>query len=151
MNLDKLKDPFSPDEIEWRVQQSGVKNGKPWAMVLAYVTSRAVMDRLDEVFGIMGWKDSYIPGADGGVICKLSVWDNEKKEWITKEDGSENTNIDAVKGGISGALKRAAVKFGIGRYLYNIEASFAIFSDAGKHSYIIYPTRDDQKRKTNGN
>ena len=47
--LDRLRDPFAPGDIEWRVQTAGEKNGKPWARVLAYVTNRAIMDRLDEV------------------------------------------------------------------------------------------------------
>jgi len=56
MDLKKLKDPFPSSDITWRVQQSGKKkNGDPYAMVLAYVTARAVMDRLDDVLGTENW------------------------------------------------------------------------------------------------
>jgi hypothetical protein len=127
--LEKLKQPFPETDIEWRIQSCGAKNDKPWARVLAYITSRAVMDRLDSVLGLDNWKDEYTKGPDGGVLCKLSVRVND--EWITKEDVAENTNIDPVKGGVSGALKRAAVKFGIGRYLYHLTDNFALVSDKG--------------------
>lgn len=119
-----LKRPFETSEIEWRVQQSGVKDSKPWAMVLAYVTNRAVMDRLDEVFGVAGWKNEFspTPGIDG-VMCGISI--KSGNEWVTKYDGAANTDVEAVKGGLSSAMKRTAVQFGIGRYLYHLETGFA--------------------------
>ncbi len=121
---EKLQRPFEANEIEWRVQQSGEKNGKVWAMVLAYVTNRAVMDRLDEVFGVGGWKNEYLPTPSmDGVMCGISA--KIDGEWITKYDGAENTQVEAVKGGLSSAMKRTAVQFGIGRYLYNLESNFA--------------------------
>ncbi|EAV6548469.1 recombinase, partial [Salmonella enterica] len=52
MNLDQLDEPFAAEDIEWRIQQSGkTRDGKVWAMVLAYVTNRAIMKRLDDVCG----------------------------------------------------------------------------------------------------
>lgn len=125
----KLRAPFHPSDIEWRISRCGAKDGQPWAQVLAYITSRAVMDRLDSVFGIDGWNDEYTKGPDGGILCSLSVLINN--EWITKQDAAENTNIDSIKGGISGALKRAAVKFGIGRYLYHLTENFADIKEDG--------------------
>lgn len=126
---EKLKRPFDAQDIEWRVQQSGEKNGKFWAMVLAYVTNRAIMDRLDEVFGVGGWKNEFLPtpGMDG-VMCGISA--KIDGEWITKYDGAENTQIEAVKGGLSSSMKRTAVQFGIGRYLYHLEANFAKVVDS---------------------
>lgn len=125
---DKLKEltkPFSVKDIEWRVQSSGIKTDKsPWAMVLAYVTARAVQKRLDEVFGVLGWKDMY-RHVDGGVICSLSCFDTERKEWVTKENGSPETKIEAFKGGISKAFVRVAASgFGVGRYLYDLDTTF---------------------------
>ncbi|ELN7608627.1 recombinase, partial [Salmonella enterica] len=50
MDLNKFDAPFNPEDIEWRIQQSGkTRDGKVWAMVLAYVTNRAIMKRLDDV------------------------------------------------------------------------------------------------------
>jgi len=122
-NLDLLDNPFKPSDIEWRVQQCGVANSKPWAMVLAYVTNRAIMARLDLVFGKLNWQNEYREAPNGGVLCGLSV--KVGGEWVTKWDGAENTAIDAVKGGLSGSMKRTAVQWGIGRYLYKLEVEFA--------------------------
>lgn len=122
---EKFVMPFAPDDIEWRVQQAGyTKDGKKiWAQVLAYVTNRAIQERLDDVCGIDRWKNIYEKAPDGGVMCGISIKFDE--EWLTKWDGAENTHVEAVKGGLSGAMKRAAVQWGIGRYLYNLEATFA--------------------------
>jgi hypothetical protein len=117
-----LQEPFLPEDIEWRVQQAGETNGKLWAQVLAYVTNRAIQQRLDDVFGIAGWQNKYENAPQGGVMCGISV---KFDEWVTKWDGAENTAMEAVKGGLSGSMKRAAVQWGIGRYLYFLEVNFA--------------------------
>lgn len=127
-----LKRPFKPDELEWRVQSSGIKNGRPWARVLTYIQSRAIMDRLDEVVGPGNWRDEYGVGPGGGIMCGISI--SVDGEWITKFDGAENTDIEAIKGGFSGAFKRAAVKWGIGRYLYSLDATWADINPNGSHS-----------------
>jgi hypothetical protein len=54
-------------------------------------------------------------------------------EWITKRGGAENTDLEAVKGGLSDAMKWCTVQWGIGRYLYDLEEGFAVISDEGKH------------------
>src|SRR5205085_3658412 len=71
--LGRLREPFAAEDIEWRVQTAGEKNGRPWARVLAYVTNRAIMDRLDEVVGPADWQNGYRGGAAGGGVCGLSV------------------------------------------------------------------------------
>lgn len=138
---EKLLAPFEPLELEWRIQQAGESNGKHWGMVLAYVTNRAIMDRLDSVVGIGNWKNEYSVAPDGGVMCGISLLVPRKgmvtsiykgkavsnelsHEWVTKYDGAENTAVEAVKGGLSNAMKRAAVQWGIGRYLYKLETNF---------------------------
>lgn len=124
MELLRLDEPFPAKDIEWRAQQVGISgNGKPYAMVLAYVTNRAIMARLDEVCGKACWRNEYAPAPAGGLMCGISIKVGD--EWITKWDGAENTQVEAVKGGMSGAMKRAAVQWGIGRYLYNLEEGFA--------------------------
>lgn len=119
---EQLADPFDPFDIEWRVQQSGVTNGKLWALVLAYVTNRAIMERLDDVFGIEGWQNEYQFMPDGGVVCGIKCKFGD--EWIVKYDGADKTAIEATKGGLSNAMKRAGVQWGIGRYLYRLESTF---------------------------
>ena len=131
----KLAEPFAPFDIEWRIQQSGLKGGKPWGKVLAYVTNRAIMDRLDAVIGPDKWRNTFDKGPEGGVLCGIAI--NIGDEWVAKFDGAENTDIEAVKGGLSGAMKRAAVHWGIGRYLYNLEGGWARFCEDGMYSAKI--------------
>lgn len=127
-----LQAPFYEYEYEWRVDQlyrCGTK-----VRVLCYVTNRAIQNRLDEVFGVFGWQNEYQKWPDGSVLCGISVWDAEKSQWITKWDGSENTKIEAVKGGLSGAMKRTAVQFGIGRMLYELGDTIQPLStEGGQH------------------
>ena len=108
MKLDELDAPFASEDIEWRIQQVGKNNNGIWAKVLAYVTNRAIMKRLDEVCGKAGWRNEYrdIPN-NGGVECGISI--KVEGEWITKWDAAENTQVEAVKGGRSGATRRCAM------------------------------------------
>ena len=132
MDLSKLKDFFEPNDIEWRLQQCGkTKEGKIWGMALAYVTNRAIMNRLDEVCGPENWKNEFKAAPDGGILCGISIKVGD--EWVTKWDGAENTDIEAVKGGLSGAMKRAAVQWGIGRYLYKLEESWINANENGAY------------------
>ncbi len=87
-------------------------------LVFTYVQARAIQNRLDGVLGGNNWYDCYSAGPAGGVICSLSLRING--EWITKQGMAENTQIEAVKGGESEAFKRAAYKWSIGRYLYEM-------------------------------
>ena len=61
MNLNKLSDVFPENDIEWRIHSSGIKNGKPWAKVLAYITNRAIIERLNSVCGKEKWKNDFKP------------------------------------------------------------------------------------------
>jgi hypothetical protein len=127
MNITQhLQVPFHPNDIEWRVQRESKDGGS--VLVLAYVTNRAIQARLDEVFSPFGWQNSFHEGPQGGLICKLgarAAFTDQSAEWIWKEDGAENTNVEAVKGGLSSAMKRTAVQWGIGRYLYNLTDNWA--------------------------
>jgi hypothetical protein len=100
-------------------------------MALAYVTNRAIMNRLDEVCGPENWKNEFKAAPDGGILCGISIKVGD--EWVTKWDGAENTDIEAVKGGLSGAMKRAAVQWGIGRYLYKLEESWINANENGAY------------------
>ena len=128
-DLKKLIEPFPAADIEWRVQRAGKNGERVWAMVFAYVTNRAIQDRLDAVCGPANWRNEFVGGPVGGVLCGLSI--NIYGEWVTKWDGSDNTDVEAVKGGLSGAMKRAAVQWGIGRYLYRLESNWANIHEGG--------------------
>ena len=140
-----LAEPFPASDIEWRIQSSGFKNDKYWAMVLAYVDNRAIQDRLDEVCGPLGWQNEYKAGPQGGIICGLSIWCDTKKQWVTKWDGSDNTQIEAVKGGLSASMKRSGSQWGIGRYLYNLDAMFAQTSTDNKRNQAGWQSAKESK------
>ncbi len=104
-----LKRPFPIGSVSFRKGPGGSKE-------LAYITARDVMQRLDEVFGVDGWSDKY-EFIGGRMMCNLTC--NFGGTLVSKADGADDSQIEGAKGGISDALKRAAVKFGIGRYLYH--------------------------------
>lgn len=121
MNFEKLSSPFPEDLVHWRAQT--LTRDKEKALALAYIDARDVMERLDDVAGPANWTDYYDESASGRVICKLSILIDG--QWVTKSDGAGSTAVEAEKGGISDAFKRAGVKWGIGRYLYDCEAVWA--------------------------
>lgn len=129
--LKKLQAPFKADEVEWRVDRGQHTTNGDYVFILVYVTNRAIMDRLDEVFDIGGWKNEFKEWRDKSQICGISCKIND--EWITKWDGSDDSNMDAVKGGLSGAMKRAAVQWGIGRYLYKLDQTRAKLNEKGEN------------------
>lgn len=124
----QLAKPFPPNRVHWRV---GNKSGSK-GMLLAYLDARDVMYRLDTVLGIDGWQSDFEETPSGRVICRLSLRVGPEGSWVTKADGAGSTGFEGEKGGISDALKRAAVNFGIGRYLYHITAPW-VELDQGKY------------------
>ena len=119
IDFEELAAPFPPNRVHWRVGQKSGNKG----MVLAYLDARDVMGRLDEVCGPDGWQDEYHETPSGRVICKLTIDVSEDcSGWTTKSDGAGDTSFEGAKGAISDAFKRAAVKWGIGRYLYECKA-----------------------------
>lgn len=128
----KLQTPFPPEEIEWRV--GSTSGDKTKGLALAYVTNRAIQNRLDEVFGPFGWQNQYREWKGNSQICGISVkWEGE---WITKWDGADDSQTEAVKGGLSDSMKRAAYQWGIGRYLYKLESQWVDIEPCGR-SYRI--------------
>ena len=99
------------DEISCRVNQINDKG----LTLLLYKDARVDMDILDETVGCMNWKKEYTRDNRN---CIVSIWDEEKKEWISKEDTGTESNNEAEKGLASDSFKRACVNWGIGRCLY---------------------------------
>ncbi len=119
--IEQLAAPFPPEQIHWRAQT--LTGDKSKALALAYIDARDVMDRLDAVMGPANWATTYEETAKGRMLCRLSL--RVDGEWIMKTDGAGNTDVEGEKGAISDALKRAAVSWGIGRYLYGIGNTWA--------------------------
>jgi hypothetical protein len=138
--LENLADPFDAHEVKWKPQVVRANR----AMAIAYVDARVVEDRLDEVFGVDGWQDGYQVLPNNNVICKLRVKIDD--EWIEKSDvGSQSDQPDEgdrMKAAFSDALKRAAVKLGIGRYLYRLPQQWVDY-DAQTRQIKVTPKLPD--------
>lgn len=130
-----LAEPFEPREVKFKPQS--VKNNRCLAM--AYIDARLIQDRLDDVLGVENWTDAYTILNDGSVMCRLRLKLGDR--WITKTDvGSPSEQPDGgdrLKAAFSDALKRAAVKFGIGRYLYRLPAQWVDYDGVKKQ--IVSP------------
>lgn len=113
-----LAAPFLREAVSWRAQSMNKEGTK--AMALAYIDARDVMRRLDEVIGPANWQDSYTETPTGTALCTISIRIGD--DWVSKCDGAGATDVEAEKGRISDAFKRCAVKWGIGRYLYDLDA-----------------------------
>lgn len=131
--------PFPASDIEWRTAYTNAEKTKGFAV--PFVDSRAIQERLDKIFGPENWQNEFTvaPSAEGkssAYVCAISVFSPERNEWIKKSDGSGATDIEPVKGGLSGALKRAASVLGIGRYLYSLEGKWVEIEPRGS-SFVI--------------
>ena len=129
--LNLLSKPFPANQIHWRVGSTTKDNKR--GMALAYLDARDVMDRLDQVCGNT-WSDAYQEVA-GRVVCSITI------NGVTRSDGAGDTQVEAEKGGLSDAFKRAAVKFGIGRYLYRLESEWVALDS--KRKIVKPPTLPD--------
>ncbi|HKB04620.1 MAG TPA: Rad52/Rad22 family DNA repair protein [Gemmataceae bacterium] len=135
-----LAAPFGDSEVKFKPQ--AVKGNR--ALALAYVDVRAIMDRLDNVLGVENWQDDYQLLPDNSVMCRLRL--RIGRRWITKMDvggpSEQPDGGDRLKAAFSDALKRAAVKFGIGRYLYRLPQQWADY-DPVKRQFSAPPRLPD--------
>ena len=139
-----LKAPFHPDEIEWRIQTVSTRN-KPSCLLIPYITNRAIMNRLDDVCGSENWWSEYYPSQGGdGIECRLSIQVGDRV--VTKRDAAPPTRIESIKGGYSDSMKRAAVHWGIGRYLYYMDSKWQpVFDGYGNNKPRAIQVREHNK------
>lgn len=124
----KLECPFPPSVVSWRIGRKS-KDGKH-AMLLAYIDARDVMERLDRACGFENWQCKYSLSDHGLLICDVGLRVNG--EWLWRSNGAGDTNVEAEKGKCSDAFKRAAVLWGIGRYLYGLPSPRVAINEYGK-------------------
>ncbi len=134
-----LSAPFTADMVDWRIGSTSGDKSK--GMALAYVDARTVMERLDTTCGPDGWQCNYSAGVNGSIICNIGI--RFEGEWIWKADGAGATDVEGEKGALSDAFKRAAVRFGVGRYLYEMSSPWVAIEPMGK-SYRI---KDEERKK----
>ena len=128
--IKRLREPFTSKEIEWKIQVT--TQDKTRGMAVAYMDARAVQKRLDEAVGPFNWKNVYSLWHDNSQICGISIFNDDRGEWVTKFDGAENSDFEPIKGGLSDSFKRAATVWGIGRYLYEMEGVWVEIEARGK-------------------
>jgi len=134
MDFKKLREPFPPELISWRVGATNRKSKEKnpslvlKGIALAYIDARDVMARLDSVCGPENWQNSH-PHANGKTSCRIGIKINN--EWIWKENGAGDSAMDAEKGAFSDSFKRAAVLWGIGQYLYDVANIWVELDDFG--------------------
>lgn len=124
----RLAAKFAEDQVRWRLVGQTNKE-KTRGLAAPYIDVQTVMDRLDDAIGPENWRDAY-QQLGTTTICTLSI--RIDGEWIAKCDGAGPTDIEPEKGQLSDSLKRAAVRWGIGRYLHRVPAMWADLDDRGR-------------------
>lgn len=113
MDIKKLSEPLAVDQIDFRVLT--INNGG-YASLTPYKDARVDQHRLDEAVGPLSWKREH---SNGNANCTVSIWCDDKKQWVSKEDTGTESNTEAAKGLASDSFKRACFNWGIGRELYD--------------------------------
>ena len=124
----QLECPFPANAVSWRIGRKA-KDGKT-AALLAYIDARDVMERLDRACGFDNWQCRYNMADSGVLICEVGIRING--EWLWRANGAGDTQVEAEKGKCSDAFKRAAVLWGVGRYLYGLPSPRVAINDFGK-------------------
>ena len=125
---------LNADEVELRVSQAGrTKDGRVWAQYLIYKDARVDQRILDESVGADRWQKSY-EVIEGNLYCTVSIWNEELKTWVGKQDVGVESYTEKEKGQASDAFKRACFNWGIGRELYTAPKDIYIDLLDGEYS-----------------
>lgn len=100
-------------EIDCRINTINEKG----LTLLLFKDARVDMNILDETVGSMNWQRDH-KELKGNIYCGISIWDNEKQQWVTKWDCGKESFSESEKGESSDSFKRACFNIGIGRELY---------------------------------
>lgn len=136
---EKLKEKIP---AQWRVQ-SFSKN-KPQAQLIAYIDARDVMDMLDKVVGAENWQSDFKTIGDK-VYGGIGIY-NKETGWVWKWDCGTESQTEAEKGQASDAFKRAGVKWGIGRFLYDLEIKYLPANEVKTKDNFPYVVDSQGKR-----
>ncbi len=143
--LERLSAPFLPATISWRV--GAITKDKSKGLALAYIDARDVQDRLNEVCG-HEWQVKHHYCGGQMLACEIGI--KVDGEWLWRGDGAgaiepaeESKRLEeeqdmARKAAFSDSFKRAAVRWGVGRYLYDIDSPWVALEPKGL-SYVIAP------------
>ena len=133
---------LKPDEIEVRIGSVS----KTGATFLLYKDARCDMQLLDETVGSLNWKREH---TRDNANCIVSIYDTEKKEWVSKEDTGTESFTEKEKGLASDSFKRACVNWGVGRELYTAPFIFVALEtqqkSGGKGYELTYEGQKNAK------
>lgn len=141
--FEKLKVPFSAAQIAWR--KGFISEDKTLAQALPYLNARLVQNRLDDVVSPENWCNKFSEVIANGrlVAIRCAIGIRIEGEWIFKEDAAQfdaqtasNRPEAALKWAYSDAFKRAAVQWGVGRYLYAYAPQMVALDATGELSVI---------------
>lgn len=126
------------NEIDCRISTINAKG----LTILLYKDARVDQNILDEAVGCMNWQRSHQLIGDR-LYCTVSIWDEKKQQWISKQDVGTESYTAKEKGQASDSFKRACFNFGIGRELYTapfiwISADKADIKQGGNGKYQCY-------------
>jgi hypothetical protein len=126
-----LAAPFDPEQVEWRPQGKTAPGAR--VQLVAYVDARTVMDRLDAVCGVGGWSFELTPVVNDAAELRVARG-RLTIAGVSKDDVGTASTWEPSKGTASDALKRAAVLWGVARYLYALPAVWVTLDDHGQVS-----------------
>jgi hypothetical protein len=136
MNLQDLKKEI---DFKWRVQSSNQYG----ANCVAYIDARQVQDLLDEVVGPENWQCKYEEHKNN-MFCSIAISPtsiNGEDAWVWKSDCGTESQVEKQKGEASDAFKRAAVMWGVGRFLYSKKIIKLPVRDNGKGKFLPYSAK----------
>ena len=140
MSLEDLKKQIP---FKWRVQS--FSKSSQTASCVAYIDARDVMDILDQVVGTENWQSDF-KEIKGNLYAGVGIRLNNSIEWVWKWDCGTESNTEKEKGESSDAFKRAAVKWGVGRFLYDIPIQYVKSNEkktASNYPFVV----DDNGQK----
>lgn len=141
MKISELKKEIP---YQWRVQSFSKFDAS--ATCVAYIDARDVMNLLDEVCGAENWQSDF---KDIGGQTFAGIGINVDGNWVWKWDTGSESNIEKEKGQASDSLKRAAVQWGVGRFLYELEVKKVKTNEAKKDNNYPYVVDESGKRVWN--
>lgn len=130
------------DEIDVRIGNTNKEKNK--ANLLLYKDARCDMNVLDETVGPFNWQRSH---NRDNANCVVSIWDEDKKQWISKEDTGTESKTEAEKGLASDSFKRACFNWGIGRELYSAPQIWVPYDPKVYERYSVAEIGYNEKRE----
>jgi hypothetical protein len=140
----KLADLKKEIPFKWRVQNANQYG----ATCVPYIDARDVQDLFDEVCGPANWQCKFSEHK-GNLFCEIGIMSTENEDrWVWKSDCGTESQVEKEKGEASDAFKRAAVMWGIGRFLYSKPVVKLPVKDNGKGKFVPWSEKT-QKHITN--